>query len=106
MLTQQDESKQFIAKRISYHYNFGKYVCSYLPLFSLEQIDKLDLLSNKNAKYLLYKFNEWIESMGTEKILIWHTSKVKDNIGLQKIEEKDKHFLTQKITAKIENKNP
>ena len=44
----------------------------------------LDLLSNKNAKYLLYKFNDWIVSMGAEKILIRRTSKVKDKIGLQK----------------------
>lgn len=36
------------------------------------------MLSHKNAKYLLYKFNDWIESMGAEKILIRHTSKVKD----------------------------
>ena len=42
---QQDELKQFIPKRISYHYSFEKYTRSYLPAFSLEEIDKLDLLS-------------------------------------------------------------
>ena len=83
-----------------------KYTRSYLPSFSLEEIDKLDLLSNKNAKYLLYKFNDWIESMGAEKILIRHTSKIRGEIGLHKIEEKDKQFLIEKIIAKIENKNP
>ena len=90
LLAQQDELKQFIPKRISYHYSFEKYTRSYLPLFSLEEIDKLDLLSNKNAKYLLYKFNDWIESMGAEKNLIRHTSKVRDKISLPEIEEKDK----------------
>ena len=90
---QQDELKQFIPKRISYHCSFKKYTCSYLPSFWLAEIDRLDLLSNKNAKYLLYKFNDWIKSMGAEKILIRHTSKVRDEISLQKIEEKDKHFL-------------
>ena len=45
------------------------------------------MLSHKNAKYLLYKFNDWIESMSEEKILIKQTSKVKDKIGLQKTEE-------------------
>ena len=43
--------------------------------------------------------------MGAEKILIIHTSKVRDKIGLQKIEEKDKQFLIEKVIAKIENKN-
>ena len=51
-----------------------------------------------------YKFNDWIESMGAEKILIIRTSKVRDKIGLQKIEEKDKQFLIEKVIAKIENK--
>ena len=76
LLDQQDELKQFIPKRNSYYHSFRKYTRSYFPPFSLEEIDKLDLLSNKNAKYLLYKFNDWIESMGAEKKLIRHTRKL------------------------------
>ena len=90
LLPQQDESKQFMPKRISYHYSFEKYVCSYLLSFSIEEIDKFDMLSNKNLKYLLYKFNDWIESMGAENYLSRHASKVKDEVGLQKIEIKNK----------------
>ena len=63
------------------------------------------MLLHKNAKYLLYKFNDWIESMRAKKFLIRHTSKVKDKIGLQKIEEKDKQFLIEKIIAEIEKKS-
>ena len=70
LLPQQDESKQFMPKRISYHYSFEKYVRSYLLSFSIEEIDKFDMLSNKNSKYLLYKFNDWIESMGAENFFI------------------------------------
>ena len=64
---------------------------------------RCDILSNKNIKYLLYKFNDWIQSMGAKIFLIRHTSKVRDEIGLQKIEEKDKQFLVEKTIAKIEN---
>ena len=66
LLGQQDESKQVLPKRISYHYTLEKYIKNYLPSFSVEEAEKLDLLSNKNSKYLLYKFNDWIESLGTE----------------------------------------
>ena len=52
LLAQQGELKQFIPKRSSYHYSIEKHTRSYLPWFSLEEIDKLDLLSNKNAKHL------------------------------------------------------
>ena len=61
---------------------------NYLPSFSLDEIEKLDMLSNKNAKYLLCKFNDWIESLGAKKKLIRHISKVNDIVGLQKIEKK------------------
>ena len=44
--------------------------------------------------------------MGAKQILMRHTSKVTDEIGLQKTEEKEKPFLIGKIIAKIENKNP
>ena len=44
--------------------------------------------------------------MGAKQILMRHTSKVTDEIGLQKTEEKEKPFLIGKIIAKIENKKP
>ena len=67
LLRQQDESKQITPKRISYHHSFGRYTGENLPSFSLEEIDKFDILSNKKSKYLLCKFNDWIEPMTAEK---------------------------------------
>ena len=104
LLTQQDESKQFILKRISYHYSFGKYMRNHLPSFSIDDIEKLDMLSNKNAKYLLYKFNDSNESLGAKKILTKHSSKVNNIVSLQKIEEKDKQYFIDKIIYEVEKK--
>ena len=47
----------------------------------------------------------WIESINAEKSLIRHTSKVKDEVSLQKIEEKDKQFLIKKIISNVEKKS-
>ena len=44
--------------------------------------------------------------MGAEQTLIRRTSEVKDKIGLQKVEEKDKQFSIEKIIAEIEKKSP
>ena len=63
------------------------------------------MLSHKNTKYFLYKVSNWIESMDAEKILMSYTSKFKDETGLQKIEEKDKHFLIENTIAEIEKKS-
>ena len=62
------------------------------------------MLSNKNLKYPLYKYNDCIEAMDAEKILIRHASKAKDEVGLPKIEERNKQFLIEKIVSEIERK--
>ena len=44
--------------------------------------------------------------MGAEKILIGHSSKVNDIVGLQKIQEIDKQFLIKKIIYEVAKKSP
>ena len=107
LLAQQDETKAKIPKRIAYHYSFEKYIKNYLPSFSVDDIEKFDLFANKNSKYLLYKFNDWIESLqGTEKLTIRHTAKAKDSFGLKKIEDRDRQFLIEKMVHGTEFNNP
>ena len=57
LLAQQDETKSIVSKQFSYSYSFEKYIQSYLPSFSIDGVEKYDFYSNKNAKYLFYKFN-------------------------------------------------
>ena len=85
LLAQQDETRSIVPKRISYSYSFEKYVQSYLPSFSIDDAEKYDLYSNKNAKDLFYKFNDWIEFMVGEKLLIRHIAETKDNFSLKTI---------------------
>ena len=47
LLAQQDKTKSVVPKRISYSYNFEKYIQSYLPSFSIDVVEKYDLYSNK-----------------------------------------------------------
>lgn len=61
---------------------------NYLPSFSVDEAKKLYLLLNKNSKCLLYKFNDWIELLGAEKILIRHSSEAEDAVGLKKREKR------------------
>ena len=102
LLGQQDECIQFTPKITFCQYSIEKYTRNYLPSFSIDEIEKLDALSNKNAKYLLYKFNDWTESLGAEQILIRHSWKVNNIVGLQKKEEKDKQFLIVKVFYEVD----
>ena len=99
LLAQQDETKRFIPKRISYHRSFERYMKQFLPAFSLEESDKYDFLTNKSSNYLLYKFSDWIELLNAEKIKIRHSSVVKNDVGLIGIEKKTTSFWQKKLSA-------
>ena len=54
------------------------------------------------------RFNDYIKTSGGKKQTIKHTSKIKDSIGLKKIEERerDQQFFIEKIIHSVEFKNP
>ena len=59
----------------------------------------LDLYAHKNAKYLFYRFNDYIKMSAGKRKTIKHTLKVKDLIVPKKIEERDQQFLVKKINS-------
>ena len=106
-MAQEDKTKAITRKRIAYHYSFEKYVTNYLPSFSIDDFEKIDLHANRNSKYLVYKFNDCIEfSKGTEKLIIWHTAKAKDSVSLNTIEKRDRQFSIEKLIHGVEFNNP
>ena len=44
--------------------------------------------------------------MGGETQIIQHTAKLKDEVGIEKIEERDRQFLVEKIINGVELSNP
>ena len=56
-------------------------------------------MQNIRCTNLMTRSNLWVRKI----FLSRHTSKVRDKIGLQKIEEKNKQFLKEKIIAKIKD---
>ena len=106
MITQQDETKKLIGKKISYHQGFEKYIKQYLSAFTMDKQEKYNLTTNENSKCLLYKFNDWIDSLGVEKIRIRHYSTVNDDVGIKEIQKKGTQFLTEKNISDIERSSP
>ena len=49
LITQHSETKKFIRKTISYHQRF--------EAFTMDEQEQYNLTSNKNSKYLPYRFN-------------------------------------------------
>ena len=85
--------------------SFEKYIQNFLPSFSTDDVEIFDLYAHKNAKHLFYRFKDYIKMPGGKRQTIKHTLKVKDLIGLKKIEERDQQFLVEKIIHAAEFKN-
>ena len=66
------------------------------------EFEKFDLYAHENAKYLFYRFNDYIKMSGGKRQTIKYTLKV----GLKIIEERDQQFLLEKIIHTVEFKNP
>ena len=77
LLNQQDENNRIIKKKISYYKTFKEYL-PFLQSFDYEEINKFDLFSDKNAKYLFYKFNAHLVATHQPKKSIRYTKKVND----------------------------
>ena len=106
LMAQQNEDAAFIPKKFSYHNTFEVYISQFLQSFSIDDVEKYNLYAHKNAKYLFYCFSDYVKAYGSHRRKIRHTRKLKDSVGMQKIEKKSKQFLIEKIIHGIEFKNP
>ena len=90
LIAQQNEQAAYIPKNFSYRNSFGMYISQFLQAFSIDDVEKYDLFAHKNAKYLFYRFNDYVKAYGSQRRKIKHTRKLKDSVGMQKVEEKSK----------------
>ena len=79
---------------------------NFLQSLSIDDVEKFDLLTHKNSKYLFYRFNNYIKMYGGKRKIIKHALKVKDSIGLRKTKERNRQFLVEKIIHSVEFEDP
>ena len=82
-----------------------KYIMSFLQNFSIDDQEKFDLLVFKNSKYLFYRFNDFIKMYGNPRYKLLHTRKMLDSKALEKLENKNKQFMIEKIIQGVELEN-
>ena len=77
----------------------------FLQAFSIKDQEKFDLLAFKNSKYLFYRFNDFVKAYGNPRYKLLDTRKMLDSVGLNKVEDKKKQFLIEKIIHGVEFEN-
>ena len=89
----------------SYNGTFEKYITSFLQNFSIDDQEKFDLLAFKNSKYLFDRFNDFVKMYGNPRYKLLHTKKMLDSKALEKLENKNKQFMIEKIIQGVEFEN-
>ena len=105
LLSQQNDEVAYVPKKNSNRNSFEAYIGSFLQSFSIDGQEKFDLLAFKNSKYLFFHFNDVIKVNENPRYKLLHTRKMLDTIGLQKVEQKNKQFLIEKIIHGVEFEN-
>ena len=84
LLAQQNDDAAFIPKKLCYRRSFESSISQFLQAFSIDDVEKYDLFTHKNSKYLFYCFNDYIKAYGNPRHKIKHTRKILDTVGMQK----------------------
>ena len=101
-----NEEAAFIPKKFPYKNSFESYISQFLQAFSIDDVEKYNSFAHKNAKYLFYRFNDYIKAYGNRRQKIRHTRQLKESVGMHKIEDKSKQCLIEKNIQCVEFKNP
>ena len=104
MKNQQDSSKGKINFNLTYDGNYNDYYKWILNGFEAYEKTKLDLLTFKNKKYLLYRFNDLLESTGQPIILIKHSKVTDDYIAAEEIQNQNWQYFIERVIEVCKSK--
>ena len=105
MKNQQDSSKGKINFDLTYDGNYyNDYFKWILNGFDAYEKTKLDLLTLKNTKYLLYRFNDLLESSDQPIILMKHSKVIDDYIAAQEIQNQNWQYFLERVIEVCKSK--
>ena len=104
MKNQPDSSKGKINFDLTYDGNYNGYFRWILNGFDACEKTKLDLLTFKNAKYLLYRFSDLLESSGQAIIKIKHSKVTDDYIAVEEIQNKNWQYFIERVIEVCKSK--
>ena len=105
ILSQRDELKKIINAQLYCGGLFENYLLEFLTGIDSETDARLDTLSNKNLKYLLYRYNDFLISRGLSTADIRHTKLTANKTIMEKLQNRDWQLLIESLIYKVEKDN-
>ena len=81
LLKQQDKTKKITHATLTYKDSFSNCLRYFLDDIDAETVGKFDFLTNKNVKYLFYKFNDHLLFNGQNTVPVRHSKIVKNELS-------------------------
>ena len=94
---QQNDDMIFIENHFLYNDSYKNYFGNYINNIDGEINSKLDFFTNRNARYLLYRFIDLLTNAGIDLVRVRHSQKVKDNIAIAQIQKTDWQYFINRL---------
>ena len=82
IFVQQDTNKKTLKTKFSFSRNFNQYIREFQVGIKAQDEDKYDMLTNKNSKFLFYRFNDFLQMRNQDMRLIRYSIIVQDQEAL------------------------
>ena len=102
MKNQQNSSKGKINSKLSFEGNYNDYYRWILNDY--DAYDKFDLLTFKNTKYLVYRFNDFLKTMSQPTIKIKHSKVTDDYIAAEEIQNQNRQYFIERVIEVCKSK--
>ena len=102
IISQENTTKKRIREKLYYGGTFEQYLSEFLPAFNADADAKLDTLTNKSIKYLLYRYNDYLVYKVFDPSPIIHTKLSTDEVVMEKLQDRDWQYLIESLIYKVE----
>ena len=96
-LKQQDPTKGIIDFEFLYTGSYVEYFNWLIEGFDSYQKTKLDVLTNKNAKYLFYRYNDILKQNNFEVKKVKHSVVTVDYVAIEKIQSQNWQYFVESV---------
>ena len=103
LLTQQDDTKKIIHATLPHTDSFSNYIKYFLGDIDADTVDKFDFFTNKNVKYLFYRFNNYLLFRSQPTVPVRHSKISENKIVLEEVQNRDWQYLVESAIRLAEN---
>ena len=106
MKNQQNTSKGIIHNKLKFDGRYKNYFQWILNEFNAQEKSNFDIFANKNTKYLVYRLNNFQDSIGEPLMKIRHSLVTDNYLAAEEIQNQDLEYFIERVVEIYKFNNP